>query len=149
MANDLVTSLVYWRKSFGLRRISYLLLKLLGVEIPLPVVVGDNLEIVHSGYGIVVHRWTRIGNRVKIYPGVTIGRSDIHRPIEDSRFKGVVIEDDVILSAGCKILGKDDWLTVGRGTIIGANAVLLCSTGENEIWAGIPARKIGMREPPV
>jgi len=29
---------------------------------------------------------------------------------------------------------------------VGANAVLIDSTGENEIWAGIPARKVGLRE---
>jgi serine O-acetyltransferase len=30
--------------------------------------------------------------------------------------------------------------------MLGANAVLLESTGENEIWAGLPARKVGMRD---
>jgi len=29
---------------------------------------------------------------------------------------------------------------------VGANAVLLQSTGENEIWAGIPAKCVGKRE---
>jgi len=28
---------------------------------------------------------------------------------------------------------------------VGANAVLLESTGENEIWAGVPARCVGKR----
>ena len=37
-------------------------------------------------------------------------------------------------------------LVVGKGTIIGANAVLTQSTGENEIWAGIPAKLIGKRQ---
>jgi len=37
-------------------------------------------------------------------------------------------------------------LRVGSGTVLGANAVLLQSTGENEIWAGIPARCVGKRE---
>ena len=32
------------------------------------------------------------------------------------------------------------------GSVIGANAVLLQSTGQNEIWAGVPARLIGKRE---
>jgi serine O-acetyltransferase len=30
--------------------------------------------------------------------------------------------------------------------VIGANAVLLNSTGENEIWAGVPAQRIGFRD---
>jgi serine O-acetyltransferase len=37
-------------------------------------------------------------------------------------------------------------MTIGAGSVIGANAVLLESTGENEIWVGIPAKKKGMRE---
>lgn len=55
------------------------------------------------------------------------------------------IQDDVILCAGCKVLSKGK-LTIGKGTIIGANAVLTQSTGENEIWAGIPAKRIGKRD---
>ena len=63
----------------------------------------------------------------------------------ESQFQGVVIGDDVILSPGCKILGKEGVLQVARGSVIGANAVLLESTGEDEIWAGIPAKCVGKR----
>ena len=75
-----------------------------------------------------------------------MGRADIHRPMAQSRFEGIVIEDDVILCPGAKVLCKQGVLRVGRGTVVGANAVLLQSTGENEIWAGGPARCIGQRE---
>lgn len=34
---------------------------------------------------------------------------------------------------------------MGAGTVVGANAVLTCSTGPNEIWAGVPARLVGRR----
>lgn len=54
--------------------------------------------------------------------------------------------DDAILCAGAKLLFGEETLVVGKGTIIGANAVLTQSTGEGEIWAGIPAKKIGMRK---
>lgn len=37
-------------------------------------------------------------------------------------------------------------MTIAKGTIVAANAVLLCSTGENEIWAGVPAKCIGKRK---
>ena len=57
-----------------------------------------------------------------------------------------MIEDDVVLSPGCTVLCKTGMLQVGRGTVIGANAVLLESTGDWEIWAGVPARKVGERE---
>jgi serine O-acetyltransferase len=66
--------------------------------------------------------------------------------MEQSKFEGIVIEDDAILAPGAKVLCKEGILRVGRGTVVGANAVLLQSTGENEIWAGVPARCIGQRD---
>jgi serine O-acetyltransferase len=115
------------------------------VEIPASVQVGADFCLVHGGFGVVIHPATRIGNRVKVYPGVTIGRGDIYRPSRESRFEGVVIEDDVILSPGSKVLNDAGVLVVAAGTVVGANAVLLESTHENEIWAGVPARRVGQR----
>lgn len=148
MKRDFYTSLVYARHLPFLGRLAYFLLKLLGAEIPRSVVIGKDFLLEHGGFGVVVHSHTRIGDRVKIYPGVTIGRADIYRSSDVSRFESVSIEDDVILAPGSKVLGKDGVLRVGRGTVVGANAVLLQSTGENEIWAGMPARCVGKRESP-
>jgi len=128
-----------------LGQVAYYLLKIFGIELPRSVPIGKDLELAHSGFGIVIHSKAVIGNRVKIYPGVSLGRADIHKPMSESKFEGIVIEDDVILSPGSKVLCKSGVLRVGRGTVLGANAVLLESTGENEIWAGIPARCIGKR----
>lgn len=147
MKRDFYTSLVYARQWPFFGRFAYLLLKLLGAEVPRSVVVGKDFLLEHGGFGVVVHSHTTIGERVKIYPGVTIGRADIYRPSNVSRFERVVIEDDVILAPGCKVLGKDGVLRVGRGTVVGANAVLLQSTGEYEVWVGMPARCVGKREP--
>jgi serine O-acetyltransferase len=127
-------------------RLAYLMLKLLGIEIPRSVHIGEDFELAHGGYGVVIHSRSRIGNRVKIYPGVTIGRADIHRSMAESQFEGIVIEDDVILSPGSKVLCKEGILFVRQGTMVGANAVLLSSTLPKEIWAGVPARCIGSRE---
>lgn len=143
--SDFYTRLVYARQSRMFGRLAYLSLKLLGIEIPRTVVIGPGLIVEHGGFGTVIHSSTVLGSRVKLYPGVTIGRADIYQSMEDSRFQQVVIEDDVILSPGCKVLGKEGQLRVGRGTVVGANAVLLNSTGENEIWAGVPARLVGRR----
>ena len=145
MRRDLPTSLVYARKWPLLGRLAYYLLKLLGVEIPRSVPVGGDFELAHGGVGVVIHSRSSIGERVKIYPGVTLGRADIYRPMSESRFEGIVIEDDVILAPGAKVLCKEGVLRVRRGSVVGANAVLLESTGENEIWAGIPARCTGKR----
>ncbi len=143
---SLYTSLIYSRQIPLIGRISYLTLKLLGAEIPRSVQVGPDFLLEHGGFGVVIHPHTRIGARVKIYPGVTLGRADVHRPASESAFEGFEIADDVILSAGAKVLGKEGVFRIGRGTIVAANAVLLESTGEYEIWGGIPARQIGSRE---
>ena len=143
---DFYTKLVYLRNRRSIGRFAYLLLKLLGVEIPLSVPIGDHLELAHGGFGVVIHPNTVIGSRVKIYPGVGTGRANIYRPASQSQFKSIIIEDDVILSPGSKIICKEGVLIVRCGSVIGANAVLMQSTGEHEIWAGVPARCVGQRE---
>lgn len=146
MASDIPTSLVYARSWPVAGYLAYYLLKLLGVEMPRSVKVGRDFELAHGGVGVVVHSKTSIADRVKIYPGVTLGRADIHIAAAESAYEGIVIEDDVILASGAKVLCKEGLLVVGRGTVVGANAVLLQSTGCGEIWAGVPARKVGMRK---
>jgi len=146
MARDLPTRLVYARKLPILGRFAYYGLKLLGVEIPRSVLVGEDFELAHGGFGVVIHPNSIIGDRVKIYPGVTLGRADIYLPIEQSNFEKITIEDDVIISPGAKVLAKKGELKVRRGSVVGANAVLLDSTGEGEVWAGIPARFVGLRK---
>ena len=141
--------LVYSRKNQIFGKLAYFGLKLLGAEVPVSVAIGPGFLLHHGGAGVVIHPKTVIGARVGIYPGVTLGRADVFRPASQSKFEGIIIEDDVILGAGAKILCENGILRVGRGTVIGANAVLLGSTGENEIWAGIPAKKVGIREPTV
>lgn len=145
MKRDIYSRLVYARKSPLFGKLAYYVLKSLGVEIPRSVEIGSSFELAHGGFGVVIHPATRIGDRVKIYPGVTLGRADIYRPVEESSFEAIVVRDDVLISPGAKVLCREGVLTVGQGTVIGANAVLLESTGEMEIWAGIPARRVGSR----
>lgn len=146
MRRDIYTRLVNARTTPMIGGLAYYILKLLGVEIPRPVKIGEDFELAHGGFGVVIHPCTTIGKRVKIYPGVTLGRADIFRPAVQSNFEGILVEDDVILCPGAKILCKAGVLRVGRGSVVGANAVLLESTGVNEIWAGVPARCVGMRD---
>jgi serine O-acetyltransferase len=138
--------LVYARKSRLLGKLAYFLLKLMGVEIPVSVDIGPGFLLHHGGAGVVIHPKAVLGARVGIYPGVTLGRADVYRAAYESAFEGLVVEDDVILGAGAKILCDEGILRVRRGTVVGANAVLTESTGEYEIWAGIPARKVGERD---
>lgn len=142
---DFYSSLVYARNLPIIGWVAYYTLKLLGIEIPRSVQIGKGFELAHGGFGVVIHPSCKLGDRVKIYPGVGLGRADIYRPAADSPFEGIVVEDDVILAPGAKILCKEGILHVRHGAVVGANAVLLDSTGENEIWAGIPARCVGKR----
>jgi serine O-acetyltransferase len=143
---DFYSALVYARGVPVIGAFAYYLLKLMGVEIPRSVEFGKDFILVHGGFGVVIHPDTTIGDGVKIYPGVTLGRADIHLSIEDSPFKGIFVEDEVILSPGAKVLGGEGLMHIRKGTIVGANAVLLESTKPGEIWAGIPARRVGKRD---
>ena len=116
-----------------------------GLFLPRTVKLGKGVLFPHNSVGTVIHPNSIIGNNVKIYQNVTIGRADVYKEINESKFKEVIIEDGAILCAGSKILGKEETLIVGEKTIIAANAVLTVSTGKNEIWGGIPAKKLKNR----
>jgi serine O-acetyltransferase len=120
----------------------FLLWGVLGIDIPQSVAIGEGFVLAHGGYGVVVYHGTSIGRNVIIYQGVTIGLKEL-RP--DETVTPIVIEDGVVLCAGAKVLAPREGLTVRRGTVVGANAVLMESTGEDEVWAGIPARRVKSR----
>lgn len=54
----------------------------------------------------------------------------------------VIIEDDVWIGAGAKILSG---ITVGKGAVIGANAVVTSDIPPYAIVGGVPARIIKYR----
>jgi serine O-acetyltransferase len=142
---SLAARLVYLRDRPGLRRIVKELLALYGMEVPPGVRVGPGLRVMHRGFGTVVHPGVTLGADVTLYHGVTIGRADPWLPGEHSALQRIVLEDGVVVCPGAVVLGKAGVLTVGRGTVVGANAVLTQSTGAQEIWAGVPARRVGTR----
>jgi serine O-acetyltransferase len=85
-----------------------------------------------------------VGDNVTLYPHVTIGRADIWRD-KAPDFSGCIVGDEAIICVGAIVLSKHGVLRIGKGTVVGANAVLTQSTGDGEVWAGVPARKIGVR----
>lgn len=125
---------------------SKLLLLTSGLDIGVGTQVGHNVNFKHGGLGTVIHTNTIIEDNCMIMSNVTVGRSDIWKPRTDNSWGGVHLKQGVILCTGARVIGKKDTLVVGENTIIGANAVLTCSTGANEIWAGIPARKVKDRD---
>jgi serine O-acetyltransferase len=122
-------------------------LKFMGTDVPHETIAGSRGLVLQHGGKVVVHHKTVIGDRVALMQHSTVGRGDVWRQ-QHPDFGGVVLEDDVMIGAGAAVLCSRGTLTVGRGTVVGANAVLTCSTGENELWAGAPARLVGRRNPP-
>lgn len=118
-----------------LGKVCQLINSCLGCEVSTKVQIGKNVSFVHNSVGTVIHENTIIKDNVKIYQNVTVGRGNIwEEPFSD--FDGFVIEEGAVLCAGAKIIGSHGKMVVGKNTIIGANAVLTRSTGENEIWGG-------------
>lgn len=56
--------------------------------------------------------------------------------------KGIVIEADVWLGSAVIVLKG---VTIKRGAVVASGAVVTKDIGTNEIWGGVPARKIGIR----
>ncbi len=95
-----------------------------GIDIHPGATIGERFFIDH-GTGVVVGETCIIGDRVRIYQGVTLGAKslpqDRHgRPLEGTE-RHPVVEDDVIIYSGATILGR---VTVGRGSVIGGNVWL-------------------------
>lgn len=121
---------------------------LLGVDIPRSVVFGKNVKFPHNSIGTVIHDKTVLEDNVKIYQNVTLGRADVYKTSKDANteFEGFLIKEGACICAGAKLICKEGTLVVGKNAVVGANAVVLHSIGDNEIWSGVPAKLIGMRK---
>jgi serine O-acetyltransferase len=94
--------------------------KVTGIDIHPSAVIGSPVAIDH-GTGIVIGETAHIGNNVKLYQGVTLGALSVDKS-KASKKRHPTIEDNVILYAGCTILGGET--VVGRNSIIGGNVWL-------------------------
>jgi serine O-acetyltransferase len=98
-----------------------------GIEIGSGVRLGAGVYFVHP-LGTVLGGDARIGDRVRFLGGNTVGTAR-----EDGY---PTIEDDVVVGCGARILGP---VRVGRGAVIGANAVVLDDVPAGALAAGVPA----------
>lgn len=73
--------------------------------------------------------------------GVAQGALIQEQPVVQSP-SDVIIGDDVWIGAGAILLPG---ARIGSGAVIAAGAVVRASVPENEIWAGVPARRVGNR----
>jgi serine O-acetyltransferase len=97
---------------------------LTGIDIHPGARIGESLFIDH-GTGVVIGETSVIGNRVRIYQGVTLGAKSFPLDNDGNPIKGIdrhpVIEDDVTIYSGATILGR---VTIGKGAVIGGNVWL-------------------------
>ncbi len=91
-----------------------------GIDIHPLATIGSPFSIDH-GTGIVIGETSLIGDRVKLYQGVTLGALSVDKS-KASKKRHPTIEDNAILYAGCTILGGET--VVGRNCIIGGNVWL-------------------------
>lgn len=103
-----------------------------GVECAAQTQIGPGLYFPHTG-GIVIGA-TRIGSRCVVYHQVTLGAKIIDMPFTPSLRP--TIGDNVVLSAGSKILGG---VTIGDGAIVAANAVVTKDVAAGDVVGGVPA----------
>jgi len=110
-----------------------------GIDIHPGVHIGESFFIDH-GTGVVVGETTDIGNRVRIYQGVTLGALSLPKEVVESlrtKKRHPTVEDDVIIYAQATILGGE--------TVIGARAVI---GGNVWITESVPAdTKVFLKKP--
>lgn len=108
-----------------------------GVEIHPGATIGRRFFIDH-GMGVVVGETAEVGDDVMLYHGVTLGG----RQREGGK-RHPTIGDGVAVGAGAKVLGP---ITIGAGSVIGANAVVTKDAPADSVLVGIPAKPRTRRE---
>lgn len=124
---------VLWTRGlrFLARALSQLTRWLTGIEIHPGAVIGRRFFIDH-GMGVVIGETAEIGDDVMLYHGVTLGGRT-----RDSGKRHPTLGNGVAVGAGAKILGP---ITIGAGTVIGANAVVTRDAPEDSVLVGVPAK---------
>jgi serine O-acetyltransferase len=92
-----------------------------GIDIHPGATIGASFFIDH-GTGVVIGETCKIGHRVKLYQGVTLGAHSVKSRELQRGQRHPTIEDDVTVYAGATILGGDT--VIGRGSTIGGNVWL-------------------------
>lgn len=95
--------------------------------------IGGGLYIQHGVATIITAK--KIGENCRIYQQVTIGYKNGTCP--------PVLEDNVAVTCGAKVLGD---ITMHKGSLAAAGAVVVKDVPENAIVAGVPAKVIGYKD---
>lgn len=103
------------------------------IEIHPAAKIGSGVFIDH-GAGVVIGETAIVGNNVLIYQGVTLGGTG-----KDKGKRHPTIEDNVMISAGAKILGS---FTVGKNAKIGAGSIVLKEVPPCATVVGVPGKVV-------
>jgi serine O-acetyltransferase len=106
---------------------------LTGIEIHPGARIGRRLFIDH-GSGVVIGETAEVGDDVLIYQGVTLGGTSMRK-----EKRHPTVEDQVMISAGAAVIGP---VRIGRGSRIGAGAVVVSSAPPYSTIVGIPGKVI-------
>ncbi len=109
-----------------------------GITLPYTTKLGRRVRIWHHS-GMVLHARS-IGDDVHVRHNTTFGVA--HR--DDNRAIPT-IESNVDIGCGVCVLGD---VTIGRGSVIGANSVVLSDVPPYSVAVGAPARVVKQLDPP-
>ena len=113
------------------RAISQFTRFLTGIEIHPGAIIGNGFFIDH-GMGVVIGETAEVGENVTLYHGVTLGGVSTEKGKRHP-----TISDNVVIGAGAKILGA---IEVGKGSRVGANAVVVNPVPVNSVVVGVPGQ---------
>ena len=122
-----------WIRGFKLpgRLISQIGRFVSGIEIHPGATIGHGFFIDH-GMGVVIGETSEIGDDVTLYHGVTLGGTTWNQGKRHP-----TLADNVVVGAGAKILGP---IIIGKGALVGSNAVVVKDVAPGATVVGIPAR---------
>lgn len=105
-----------------------------GIDINAGASIGKSFFIDH-GTGIVIGETTVIGDRCKIYQGVTLGAMSLKdgRKLQDKKRHPTLL-NNVVIYSGASIFGGDT--IIGNNVIIGSNVEIKESVPDNTVVRG-------------
>jgi len=99
------------------------------------------VEMGKNSYSNSRYLWyVKVGDNVRI-------SYNVHAQGKGVDFKGDRYDDGIVIKDGARVgygVFIKHGVSIGKGAVVGANSVVLVSVPGGEVWAGNPARKVGV-----